>query len=359
MPQIRLVLADSDQLFLEKFSAYLKNSKTTPFVLELFTNPTIFSQWLERGGAADLMVISSSFLAMLENPPTSERPVMVLCDSHENMVPTGYTLVHKYQPAENLMGEILSACAEGIPGSYRNKRCAEELHLVLYADGSEVLNPLAPSLACVKAQSGQSTFYLSLDPLSDTHTYFNGNNSRGFSEFLYYIKSQKDNLLLKAEACTSRDVNFGVDFMKSRQNPQDMAGLTPSEVKSILDALRDRAVYSHIIVSRAFQFDELLHVLMTEAQKVYLACLNHPLSCNRVKLIAHHFLNNDNALSHDLQKKILCCITMLHHEDQPLSAEIPFEKAYLPFSPYHGHDFFPPSGEYLQALETISALERG
>ena len=34
MPQIRLVLADTDQLFLEKFSAYLKSCKTTHFALE-------------------------------------------------------------------------------------------------------------------------------------------------------------------------------------------------------------------------------------------------------------------------------------------------------------------------------------
>lgn len=359
MPQIRLVLADRDQFFLEKFSAYLKNSKTIHFALELYTNPMLFSQWLDSGGTADLLVISSSFLTALENPPVPGRSVMVLCDGPENMIPTEYTIVSKYQSAENLVAEILAACAEGMPGSLRKKGTSGEIHLVLYADGSDVLDPLAPSLAYLKAQQGHASFYMNLDPFSDTHTYFNGSNVRGLSEFLYYIKSQKENLPLKAEACTSRDAEYGVEFMKSHNNPKDIAGLLPNEVKSLIEAIRDRAVYNHIIISRALQFDHILPLLINEAHNVYLTCLNHPSSYNRLKMIASYLANYESDLLNDLKRKMVCCIVLIHQNDQPLSIELPFEKAYIPYYANQGYTLFPPARDYLQVLENITSQERG
>ncbi len=359
MPQIRLVLADTDQLFLEKFSAYLKSCKTTHFALELFTSPVTFTEWFENGGKTDLIVISSTLLAKLERPPAPGRSIIVLCDSAESMIPAGYASIHKYQPAQNLVGEILSACAESIPGSFSKRGSSGEVHLVLYADGSDLMNPLAPSLAYVKSRQGQPSFYLNLDQVSDTHTYFNGSNSRGLSEFLYYIKARKENLSLKAEACASQSTEFGVDFMKAHQNPQDMGRLIPSEVKSMIDALRDRAVYGSIVVSRALLFDEILTVLLNEAQRVYLTCLNHPSSHNRMKMIASHLTHTEGPWFNHVKGKLLCCIGLIQPEDEPIQLELPIEKAYLPFYPYNNHAYFPPAKEYQQALEAISSQERG
>ncbi len=354
MTQIRLVLADLDQMFLEKFSAYLHKNKSVSFQLELFTSPSKLENWLEKGDKADLVAISSSFLSKMDTQPDLKN-LVVLRDSPQSQLHQNYTVLHKYRPAETLMKEILSLCADNLPESIDKKESSGQIHLVLYADGSDVLNPIAQALACFYAKN-QTSFYLNLDEFSNTDMYFTGNHTRGLSEMLYYVKSQKENLSLKAEACSSRDFEHGVEFMKGHQNSEDIVKLSPFDCESLIKAIRGRTCYSEIILSRAFHNDELLPLLVQEAHKIYITLLDYPTSHDRlIKMIT--LLNRlEERMGLLLKEKVLICVTRLNKESSANTLDITnYRMVYLPFPNEEGTGLFPPSKEYQSALESILA----
>lgn len=352
MSQIRLLLADRDPMFLEKFSNYLNKNKKIRFILELFTDPFMFESWIASGGTADLIVVSSSFFFELSNKP--ENNIVILKDSPESMIPKDYKSINKFSSAENLMKEILSLCADKIPQNLYDRKESGNVHLVLYADGSDCYNPFAASIAYIKSRNSKSVFYLNLDEFSDTDCYFTGTNPKGLSEMLYYVKSQKENLFLKTEVCTSKDSNYGIDFMKGHGNPEDISLLTPNECNILLNSILSRGFYDDIVISRAFRIDEILPVLLKESTRIYVSALDYNSSIARLRKIAELLpvLTEINQLDKDISDRITFCVTAF--KKQPTEINLSgYRPVWLPNPVMDNLGSFPPTIDYINTLNSI------
>ena len=150
MSQIRLVIADKDALYLEKLSAYLQKNKAYGFYLELYTDKNKLVEWLSSGKRTDLLVISASLYNELAEKPVNKN-ILLLRDCAESLAPQNINSINKYRPADYILKEILSLCAEYIPRDINDENKNGCINLVLYADGSDALNPLAQGLAYINA----------------------------------------------------------------------------------------------------------------------------------------------------------------------------------------------------------------
>lgn len=352
MSQIRLLIADKDTMFLEKFSAYLHKNKNTQFSLELFTVPERFIDWVNKGEQADIMLVSSSFLSNLACELEKDN-LVILRDSPESFIPQGYRSINKYQPADNLMKELISLYADKLPGERPKSEGSGTVHLVLYGDGSDVFNPMAQAMAVYKASTNKSVFYINLDEFSNTDDFFQGPNTKDLSEMLYYIKAQKENLSLKAEACTSRDINWGVDFMKGHKNPEDISKLNASELKSLIGSIRGRNCYDDIVISRAFRQDELLNVLLDEASRIYITFSDYYSSITRMIKVSQFIKQKEHEKS-GLTDKTIFCVTVTGINQAPnASIDIPNFRKYMLPRPYDEEAVYTPRADYISALKTI------
>lgn len=86
MPQIRLFIGDRDAEFLDRLSSYIYRNKGNQFILELFTDPVKFEDWLNSDGKADFIAVSSSFLDELPVRPDPSK-TLVLIDSRKVLYP--------------------------------------------------------------------------------------------------------------------------------------------------------------------------------------------------------------------------------------------------------------------------------
>ncbi len=351
MSQIRLVIADSDSVFLEKFGTYLQKNKAHGFCLELFSDKNKLTQWLSSNKTADLIVLSSSLYKDLVERPENKN-VFLLRDCAESLVPQGINSINKYSPADHIMKEILSLCADYIPRDINNDSENGHINLVLYADGSDVLNPLAQGLAHINASKGKKVFYMSLDEFSNTDSYFNSNNTKGLSEMLYYAKSQKENLSLKAEVCTSCDTQTGIYFMKGHNNPEDVKNINEEELSALIKAVQRSSPYQEIIISRAFIADQITISLLNKADRVYISALNYQPSIEKLKRIGKTINGYEDKKGFKLKEKIIFCISSVCHNQMQVDIDMPgFNISNLPYLDYINSGFFPPSNDYLTALE--------
>mgnify|MGYP000981831838 CR=1 FL=1 len=351
MSQIRLVVADKDILYLEKLSTYLQKNKACGFWLELFTDAGKFIEWLGSGKNADLLVISSSLYNELKEKPANKN-ILLLRDCAESLVPKGIASINKYSPADRVMKEILSLCAEYIPRDINDENINGRINLILYADGSDVLNPLAQALAYINAVRGKKVFYFNLDEFSNTNSYFYSNNARGLSEMLYYVKSQKENLSLKAEVCTSCDIQTGIYFMRGHNNPEDVKNISEAELKVLVRAVQRSLPYDEIIISKAFIVDQTTISLLNMAEKAYICALNYQSSIDRLKKIGNLINRLESDKNYHLKDKLVFCISFIGDDKLSAGFDISgFKTITLPYRNFGNPQFFPPSNEYLEALE--------
>lgn len=354
MSQIRLVLADRDTIFLEKFSAYLLKNKTSSFSLELFSSEIKLEEWLKRGEKADIIAISMALYNDLAEKP-ERKNLIILRDCPESMLPEGMASIFKYRSANFLMKEILSLSAEQIPQNINGEKESSNVNLVVYADGSDVLNPFAQGLACIKAEEGHKTLYFSLDEIPNTDSYFTGNNPRGLSEMLYFVKSNKDNLSLKAEACSNLDMGTGVYFFKGHHNPSDIANLTESELSSLIKSINNKSMYDEIIITRGFFYDSLLPVLIRASSRIYIISLNYCTSAIRIKMISSYLTEYENESKLKLKDRVVFCVTNISSgNDIEELKSINYDLFYLS-SPLNGNNTaFPTAEKYLSEIRALS-----
>lgn len=353
MSQIRMVLADRDTLFMERFSEYLLKNRNPSFSLVLFSNGPKLQEWLESGEKADIMAISSALYNDLDKKPDKENLVL-LRDCPESMLPESFKSIFKYRPAGYLMKEIISLCAEKIPHDFDQHKDSGNINLVLYADGSDALNPFAQVLAAVKAGSGRKTLYISLDEISNADAYFSGDNDRGLSEMIYYLKSQKDNLALKAEACTTLDMDTGVYFMKGHHDPRDIAGLNEKELTSLLNSVSSKTLYDEVIVARGFSNDHLLPVLLNLAHRIYITAFNYSSSLNRVRKIRDILWETEQKYGLDLKYRAVFCITNVVPDPGILDpANFDYEIKYLQGPIFASNLAFETMGRYYSDLKEL------
>ncbi len=356
MSQIKLAIADTDDLFLEKFSTYLQKNKVSGFSLELFTDKNKFADWFRNGGNADLVVVSSSLYNELVEKPDNKN-LFLLRDCAESLVPQGIKGMNKYRPADQIMKEILSLCAEYIPRDINGETRNGQINLILYADGSDALNPLAQGIAYINAVRGKKVFCMNLDEFSNTETFFNSNNTKGLSEMLYYAKSKKDNLSLKAEVCTSYDAATGIYFMKGHNNPEDVKNLNEEELSALIKAVQRSSPYEEIVISRAFLTDSITMKLLNEAHRIYITALNYPSSLDRLQKIRRLISRYEEEKGYQFKEKVTFCISSIINGQLPVNLDYPgFKIINLPYSDNRDSRSSQPSNEYFSALE--AALNR-
>lgn len=358
MSQIRLVLADRDTMFLEKFSAYLLKNDTPSFSLVLFSNGTKLEEWLGSGEKADIMAISSTLYNELNEKPDLNNMIL-LRDCPESMLPEGIKSIYKFRPANLLMKEIISLCAGIIPQDSDEGKDQSNINIVLYADGSDALNPFAQILAVIKAGMGRKTLYMSLDEISNTDSYFSGDNQRGLSEMLYYVKSQKDNLSLKAEACTTLDIETGVNFMKGHHDTRDIVDLSEYELSALIMSVNNKSMYEEIIITRAFSNDPLLPVLIKSAQRIYITALNYITSAARIKKIDNILREFEKMNNMNLKDKVVFCMVNAVPNPGTISLDsLKYDIKYLS-GPIYGNSLsFQSAGRFYSEINELSETKR-
>jgi hypothetical protein len=350
MAQVSLALADADTLFLKKLSAYLH--KSIPHLsLELFTEPQAFKKWVNKMGDADLVVISAQFYRQLGSIE-SNNSILLLRDCAGSFLPEKVKSINKYIPAESILKEILSVCAEKIPGYLYHEKGSGKITTVFYADGSDAFNPFAQALAYYKASEGDKIIYLNLDEFSNTDLFFSGNNDRGLSELLYYIKSKKDNLYLKTEACFSTDITTGISFMKGHNNPDDIKKLSQEEISTLVNIFKNQYSSWQTIISKAFTYDLITSFLLKEASKVYITGLNYPTSIERLKRISAVIIGYEEDEKIALKDKVVFCISPAANGQRHANNCIEgFSTLTLPYWDFESSGLFPPSQYYISQLK--------
>ncbi|HOK42074.1 MAG TPA: hypothetical protein PLD49_00185 [Thermoclostridium caenicola] len=270
---VHLVLADTDRLYIEKLAAWLHKHMPYQFSIEILTHPESFQAWAESGGQADMAVISLD-LARQVLSCLPQTGILILDDGSHEPISLDVPRVDKYRPAEELAKDILTLCADRMPGMHAREKHRQNITLVVYLDGADALNPVAPAVARLFGSRGRKTLYISLEQAQTTQLYFNGTGTRGLNEMLYYLKSNRDNLFMRLESCLTRDLASGVHFLAAPCGLVTPETVEWSDMDNLLSATDREGDFEEIVLATETGMFGLIPGLMERAARVWTVALN-------------------------------------------------------------------------------------
>lgn len=262
----RMVLADLDSEYLNHIAGYFMEH-APQLEQNLFTKSEKLRTYLERGEAADILVISED---MLDAVPSNlgEKTTKILLSS--TMEPKeGYAVVKKYQKTQNLLNDILLKYAEksGSAEAIRGKSNTRTIAFYSPAGGSGK-TALSLGLASSMAAEGKKVFYLNLEAI-DSVSEILPHTSGSLSDLILAVRSKGMDAGLKVAAYVGMEPEGRFFYISGLDSAAEYRELKGEDIQRLLKSIRDLAEYDEVIIDLSSGFSEIEEVALKEADVIY------------------------------------------------------------------------------------------
>lgn len=197
--------------------------------------------------------------------------VAYLCESMSIEELRGFPAICKYQRADLIYKQILGLHQE-INSDQKIKSGKPSSKVVIFtsAQGGAGTSTAAAAFAFYKSKHQKKVFYLNLEFLGMSDTYFSDEGNSNFSDVIYNLKLKRNNFLLKLESLLKTDKSQ-VDFFSSCIDPNDMKEVKNEEIVCLLEGVSQLKPYDYLIIDASGTQWERMDFLMKnlDCQVVY------------------------------------------------------------------------------------------
>lgn len=231
-------ICEPDKEYAGHLAEYIRHHHLLQMEICIFTNVERLNEGIKKR-SADMLLLSEACLSDFVQSEQIKQ-YMILTEGNVEIVPE-VPVVYKYQPASELMNEIIEFILSGSEGHCfaGGKRRGTVLGM-FSPSGGVGITTYALALARELAKKEQ-VLYVSMEPLSS----FSGEES-GLSELLYYTRQQQCNILLKVKSLVKKQQ--GVDCIYSVGHYKDLEEINDEDLNKWIEELCQTGGYGYLIV---------------------------------------------------------------------------------------------------------------
>lgn len=254
MTKIKLIIADTDERYLNRLSDYIAFHYADQFEISVFSEPALLSGFLATNSVHCLLA-TGEFLEALKDTEL-KTAFLLLYEGGDFPEKCDVNYVLKYQNVENILREIKTVSADKIGFVPSNASSGGmKLYLAESVAGGTGTTTVAVAFSRFLVHKGKRVLYLNLEPFGSVGNIFRQNGEHDFSDVLYLLKSQKGNLELKIDGIIQKDA-AGVDYIAPCRMAMDLQSLKAADMELLLDVLEQSGRYEYVIIDRAFGLSE-------------------------------------------------------------------------------------------------------
>lgn len=249
MNRINLIIADTDQSYLDSLANYMLNNHSKWFQISTFSNKENLIKSLEAStNMIDILLIGPNIYSE-DLPLNKVKSTLILSSGRVVEECSDLTIINKYQSAEMLVSDILRNYSEKSSGEIINMTGDKKTKVIgIYSPSGGVgKSSLAVNLSVQCASTGMSIFYLNLEDINSTHNYFIKESDQNFSNVLFYIKGKSKNLGMKIDSLKSVDAS-NVNYFSVQDSVFEIDEMLPEEINNLIAELVKISHYDIIFV---------------------------------------------------------------------------------------------------------------
>lgn len=253
MSNIKLLILDDDSDYSNNLSTFLSHNYSQVFIVSQLNNNLSDLENCIKQSNADIILTTESYYNRIKN--IFNKIIVVLSVGMDNFNYNGCPTIFKYTDANKIAAELTALYADD-GHALLNRNSQKGMVVCVYsAAGNIGKTTISLGISSLCAGSGLSVFYLNLERCQSTGLILEDNNEYSFSDVIYYAKCSDGNFNSKVPSMTSFDNNYNIHYFKSPNNSFEMDELTPDNIKTIINCLKESGQYDLIIVDMDSQFN--------------------------------------------------------------------------------------------------------
>lgn len=279
MHKVRLVIADTDENYLQQLSDYARTAHKHRLLVSSFTAKESLLNYLASGEKVDALLISSEF----DGAEVRNTGILVALLSSGAAGSAGDQdgiAIYKYQPGDRIIRRLLEHLVESDAEAMSVLQGSSVTRLVTVCSpcGGAGKTTVAVNLAVQAALAGQKVFYLNLETISSTPLFLHGEGAKCFSHVLLYL----DDPLLPARVDGARvtDSRYQVDFFQPPESGIELTVLDQRGMAALLSAFKQLSIYDLVVIDTDTVLNDRLSVLVEAADRTVLV-LTPEIVCDR------------------------------------------------------------------------------
>lgn len=196
MAKINIVIADSDELYLNHLTNYLIEHMNTFEVYSFTTKESLIKYVGDKSNKIDIIAFTEDL--MDGTISVASAPVKILL-SDGSFTELEFESVNKFQKAEKFINDILMIYAEKTGRVEAVSTGDKETKIVGFFSpvGGCGKTTLALATAYALASQGKRVFYLNAEKLNSTHNVLNEGNNGSLSDLYLTVKTKGANIGLR------------------------------------------------------------------------------------------------------------------------------------------------------------------
>ncbi len=267
-----LALCDPEEDYAGQLAAYLQSHKEFPWEVQVYTGIAELTG-SGRAEEIDLLVVAES-IYQPELPV--EAPATVLLNESGLIRWSCLKNVDKYQPAENVLKELLGIYIEKEENFFPRLETGRRTKIVgMY---SPVRRCLQTSFALTYGQilaEKHQTLYLNFEHYAGIPELLPDEKGRDMSTLLYYMKSDREKFALRMKVLVQKKGRL--DYIAPAYMGQNLIYITAQEWQQFLWKIGESGEYDYVILDLSENMQGLLEILR-KCCRVYMLVREDPVA---------------------------------------------------------------------------------
>ncbi len=259
---LKLIIADYDAEYVTSLERFLMIYYPQRFDIISFLSTDKLCQYLNKNEKSDILLINK--LIWKEEVCLKNAGCMITFSEDDcKPLPQSKGSIKKFQSAEKIVSDILriyvSSC---IKAASIKEGGNTRIISVCSPMGGSGKSSVAAGLSILSAGRGLKTFYLNMEDMPCSESFFSGDSEQCFSNIIFHLKGKELNPGIVLEGAKCRDSKTGVYFYRPPDNALEMQELAQNDITRLLDAFRLNSFFDIVFVDMPCGMDKRCTTLL-------------------------------------------------------------------------------------------------
>ncbi len=284
MAKINIVLADSDELYLNHLSNYLMEHINTLEVFAFSTKDSLIKFVGDKSNKIDVIAFTEDL--MDGTIKVSDIPAKILLSDGTFSALEEFENVNKYQKAENFVKDILLIYAEKTGRVEAVSTGDKDTKIIGFYSpvGGSGKTTLALAAAQSFAQQGKRVFYLNAEKINSTTEVLNKAENGSLSDLYLTVKTKGANISLRIMANKYTDTESGVSYINPPESTLEINEISPDEFKKLMTAFEQLGEFDYVVVDYDSDFSKEKIKLLDKCDVIVAPFTSETTSLSKMKL---------------------------------------------------------------------------
>ena len=283
MAKINIVIADSDELYLNHLANYLVEHVNTFEVFSFTTKDSLIKFVGDKSNKIDIIAFTEDL--MDGTISVANVPAKILLSDGSFTELTDFESVNKYQKAEKFINDILLIYAEKTGHIEAVSLGDKDTKVIGFFSpvGGSGKTTLALGTAYALASQGKRVFYLNAEKINSTTEVLNEAASGNLSDLYLSVKTKGANVGLKIMANKYTDSN-NISYINPSESSLEINELTTDEFGKLMKEFENLGDFDVVIVDFDAELNKDKVKLLESVDRVFTPFTPESLSIAKMKL---------------------------------------------------------------------------